>query len=41
VLVYLSSIKNFFATEDNFLWNYGIAKSATGDYKDGKIKIVN
>lgn len=33
VLVYLNSIKNFFQTEDDFQWNYGIALAATGDYK--------
>ncbi len=33
VLVYLNSIKNFFQTEDDFLWNYGIALASTGDYK--------
>jgi len=32
VLVYLNSIKNFFQTEDDFLWNYGIALASTGDY---------
>jgi len=36
VLVYLKSIKPYFSNDDDFNWNYGIACSATGDYKEGK-----
>mmetsp|Transcript_3723 Transcript_3723/g.6642 ORF Transcript_3723/g.6642 Transcript_3723/m.6642 type:complete len:567 (-) Transcript_3723:83-1783(-) len=36
VLVYLKSIKPYFTNDDDFNWNYGIACSAAGDYKEGK-----
>ncbi|KAL3317573.1 Intraflagellar transport protein 56 [Cichlidogyrus casuarinus] len=34
VLMYLESIKSFFATDDTFNYNYGQAKAATGEYKE-------
>jgi intraflagellar transport protein 56 len=36
VLVYLKSIKPYFANDDDFNWNYGLACTASGDYKEGK-----
>jgi len=36
VLVYLKSIKAYFANDDDFHWNYGLTCAATGDYKEGK-----
>merc|ERR1711959_197317 len=36
VLVYLKSIKTYFANDDDFNWNYGIACAAAEDYKEGK-----
>jgi intraflagellar transport protein 56 len=36
VLVYLKSIKNFFANDDDFNWNYGIALAASGQYKEAE-----
>jgi len=36
VLVYLKSIKPYFSNDDDFNWNYGLACSAAGDYKEGK-----
>ena len=36
VLVYLRSIRDFFLTDDDFNWNYGIALAASGEYKDAE-----
>ncbi|KAG2488761.1 hypothetical protein HYH03_012759 [Edaphochlamys debaryana] len=36
VLVFLSSIKTYFLNDDDFNWNLGIAKSATGKYKEAE-----
>jgi intraflagellar transport protein 56 len=36
VLVYLKSIKPYFANDDDFNWTYGIACAAAQDYKEGK-----
>merc|ERR1711988_582466 len=36
VLVYLKSIKQYMANDDDFNWNYGLACSAAGDFKEGK-----
>jgi intraflagellar transport protein 56 len=36
VLVYLKSIKPYFANDDDFNWNYGIACAAAGDVKEAK-----
>jgi intraflagellar transport protein 56 len=36
VLVYLKSIKPYFATDDDFNWNYGIACASAHDYKEAK-----
>ena len=36
VLVYLKSVKPYFANDDDFNWNYGLACAAAGDYKEGK-----
>jgi len=36
VLVYLKSIKPYFANDDDFNWNYGLACSSAGDFKEGK-----
>ena len=34
VMIYLESIKQYFANDDDFLWNYGIAKAATGGFEE-------
>ena len=31
VLVYLKSIKAYFAADDDFLWNFGLALASTGE----------
>jgi len=36
VLVYLKSIRNFFQSDDDFNWNYGIACASAGDYKEAE-----
>jgi len=36
VLIYLKSVKTYFYNDDDFNWNYGIAKAATGEYKDAE-----
>lgn len=36
VMVFLSSIKSYFPTDDDFNWNFGIAKAATGKYKEAE-----
>merc|ERR550514_1140874 len=36
VLVYLKSVKPYFSNDDDFNWNYGLACTASGDYKEGK-----
>ena len=36
VKVYLKSIKAFFARDDDFNWNYGLAMAAAGNYKDAE-----
>ena len=33
VLIYLSSIKSYFTNDDDFNWNYGLAKAHQGDYR--------
>lgn len=35
-LVYLKSIRPYFLNDDDFNWNFGIASSAAGEYKDGE-----
>ena len=35
-MVYLNSVKNFFATDNSFLWNFGIAKTHVGEYKEAE-----
>jgi len=34
VLIYLSSVKTYFAQDDDFNWNLGIAQAAAGQYKE-------
>ena len=36
VLIYLKSIRSFFATDDAFNWNYGLAKAHTMQYRDAE-----
>eukprot|EP00798_Chlamydomonas_sp_ICE-L_P013897 gene13897-19824_t len=36
VLVFLQSVKTYFPNDDDFNWNYGIAKAATGKYKEAE-----
>jgi len=35
-LVYLNSIKNFYATDNSFLWNLGVAKASVGEFKEAE-----
>jgi intraflagellar transport protein 56 len=32
-MIYLKSIQQFFDSDDDFNWNYGITLAATNDYK--------
>lgn len=36
VLVYLNSVKTYFQSDDDFLWNYAITCASTGDYKEAE-----
>lgn len=36
VLVYLNSIKNFFASDDDFNWDFGISLAGAGNYKEAE-----
>eukprot|EP00921_Rhytidocystis_pertsovi_P010779 GHVQ01017367.1.p1 GENE.GHVQ01017367.1~~GHVQ01017367.1.p1 ORF type:complete len:581 (+),score=50.03 GHVQ01017367.1:68-1810(+) len=40
VLVYLRSIRDYFTSDDDFNWNYGIACAATGEYKNGRDALI-
>lgn len=40
-MVYLKSIKNFFSSDDDFNWNYGIACAGVGDYKEAEEALVS
>jgi len=33
VMVYLSSIKSYFQTDDDFHWNNAVGSASTGDFK--------
>ena len=35
-MIYLKSIQQFFESDDDFNWNYGITLAATRDYKTGE-----
>eukprot|EP00899_Mesostigma_viride_P026591 jgi/Mesvir1/7116/Mv09220-RA.1 len=36
VIIYLKSVKTYFYNDDDFNWNYGIAKASVGDYKEAE-----
>lgn len=36
VLVYLNSVKNFFSSDDDFNWDFGIALAGAGQYKEAQ-----
>eukprot|EP00854_Cymbomonas_tetramitiformis_P001982 gene1982-2668_t len=36
VLIYLKSVKTYFYNDDDFNWNYAIAKAATGEYVESE-----
>mmetsp|Transcript_21022 Transcript_21022/g.66603 ORF Transcript_21022/g.66603 Transcript_21022/m.66603 type:complete len:215 (+) Transcript_21022:274-918(+) len=36
VLIYLKSVKTYFYNDDDFNWNYGTAKAATGEYAEAE-----
>lgn len=36
VMVFLQSIKTYFPNDDDFAWNFGIAKAATGKYREAE-----
>ncbi|MEW5297909.1 MAG: hypothetical protein WDW38_003794 [Sanguina aurantia] len=40
VLVFLTSIEQYFMNDDDYGWNYGIAKAATGKYKEAEEKLA-
>ena len=35
-VLYLQSIKTYFSNDDDFNWNYGIAKAVTGKFKEAE-----
>merc|ERR1719453_2975183 len=41
VLVYLKSVKPYFGSDDDFNWNYGLACSSAGDYKEGRAALLS
>mmetsp|Transcript_35995 Transcript_35995/g.106434 ORF Transcript_35995/g.106434 Transcript_35995/m.106434 type:complete len:556 (-) Transcript_35995:813-2480(-) len=41
VLVFLQSIKSYFPSDDDFNWNYGIAKAATGKYREAEEALLS
>lgn len=41
VLVFLSSIKSYFPNDDDFNWNYGIAKAATGKFMEAEEALMS
>ena len=36
VLIYLKSVKMYFTNDDDFNWNYGIAKASVGEFKEAE-----
>eukprot|EP00245_Coleochaete_scutata_P005787 TRINITY_DN19656_c0_g1_i1.p1 TRINITY_DN19656_c0_g1~~TRINITY_DN19656_c0_g1_i1.p1 ORF type:complete len:569 (+),score=123.54 TRINITY_DN19656_c0_g1_i1:455-2161(+) len=36
VLIYLKSVKTYFFNDDDFNWNYGMARAATGEFKEAE-----
>jgi len=36
VLIYLKSIKSYFSADDDFNWNYGLAKASVGDFAEAE-----
>jgi len=40
VLIYLKSVANFSYNDDDFNWNFGIAKAATGEYKSAEESLL-
>lgn len=41
VLVYLKSIKDYFANDEDFNWNFGIALAAAGEYDEAQKALLN
>jgi intraflagellar transport protein 56 len=41
VLVYLKSIKTYFPNDDDFLWNYGIALAAAGEFNEAEESLTS
>lgn len=41
VLIYLKSIKSYFTADDDFNWNYGIAKASVGDYLEAEEALLS
>ncbi|GMH44171.1 hypothetical protein BSKO_12105 [Bryopsis sp. KO-2023] len=40
VLVFLNSIKTYFYNDDDFNWDYGIAKASLGNYKEAEAALL-
>jgi intraflagellar transport protein 56 len=40
VLVYMSSIKSYFNSDDDFHWNNALACASTGDYKEAELSFL-
>jgi intraflagellar transport protein 56 len=40
VLVYLKSIKAYFAADDDYLWNFGLTLASTGEFKEAKEQLL-
>merc|ERR1719353_1506128 len=36
VLVYLKSVRAYFAADDDYLWNFGLTLASTGEFKEAK-----
>jgi len=36
VLIYLKSIKSYFSSDDDFNWNYGLAKASVGEFAEAE-----
>ena len=40
MFVYLDSIKDFMANDDDFHWNFGIALAAEHKYEDAELQLI-
>ncbi|PRP86926.1 hypothetical protein PROFUN_03674 [Planoprotostelium fungivorum] len=40
VMIYLNSIKGYFENDDDFHWNYGVAKACNSDFREGEASLL-